>query len=170
MAYNQGSIVHLECSGVMLLDMRNPIKLLKENKARKRLMEQMGAAYTAHGIITLAGSRMYTSMADTDAVLTKAGAHMSAKLSAKLLDFGLAKTTAREAAAVAAATVTHDTPLTQQGTLVGSPSTGTIRATARPFRSTMKDSRRYRIRARTSPKPRTSSVAVIVFFMITYYA
>jgi glutamate-1-semialdehyde aminotransferase/ribulose-5-phosphate 4-epimerase/fuculose-1-phosphate aldolase len=71
-AYNQGSIVHLECSGVMLLDMHNPLKLLKENKARKRLMEQMGAAYTAHGIITLAGSRMYTSMADTDEVIDDA--------------------------------------------------------------------------------------------------
>ncbi|MEV8508470.1 aminotransferase class III-fold pyridoxal phosphate-dependent enzyme [Actinoplanes sp. NPDC051475] len=71
-AYNQGSIVHLECSGVMLLDMRNPLKLLKENKKRKQLMEQMGAAYAAHGIITLAGSRMYTSMADTDEVIDDA--------------------------------------------------------------------------------------------------
>lgn len=71
-AYNQGSIVHLECSGVMLLDTRHPLKLLKENKPRKRLMEQMGAAYAAHGIITLAGSRMYTSMADTDAVVDDA--------------------------------------------------------------------------------------------------
>ncbi|MBG0564268.1 aminotransferase class III-fold pyridoxal phosphate-dependent enzyme [Actinoplanes aureus] len=71
-AYNQGSIVHLECSGVMLLDMRSPIKLLKENKGRKKLMEQMGAAYAAHGIITLAGSRMYTSMADTDEVIDDA--------------------------------------------------------------------------------------------------
>lgn len=71
-AYNTGSIVHLECSGVMLLDMHNPLKLLKENKARKRLMEQMGAAYAAHGIITLAGSRMYTSMADTDEVIDTA--------------------------------------------------------------------------------------------------
>jgi L-ribulose-5-phosphate 4-epimerase len=71
-AYNQGSIVHLECSGVMLLDARHPLKLLKENKPRKRLMEQMGAAYAAHGIITLAGSRMYTSMADTDAVIDDA--------------------------------------------------------------------------------------------------
>jgi glutamate-1-semialdehyde 2,1-aminomutase len=71
-AYNQGSIVHLECSGVMLLDMHSPLKLLKENKGRKRLMEQMGAAYTAHGIITLAGSRMYTSMADTDEVIDEA--------------------------------------------------------------------------------------------------
>ncbi|HWS31736.1 MAG TPA: aminotransferase class III-fold pyridoxal phosphate-dependent enzyme [Actinoplanes sp.] len=71
-AYNQGSIVHLECSGVMLLDMRNPVKLFKENKGRKQLMEQMGAAYAAHGIITLAGSRMYTSMADTDEVIDDA--------------------------------------------------------------------------------------------------
>ena len=70
--YNQGSIVHLECSGVMLLDMHNPVKLFKENKPRKQLMEQMGAAYTANGIITLAGSRIYTSMADTDAVIDDA--------------------------------------------------------------------------------------------------
>jgi glutamate-1-semialdehyde 2,1-aminomutase len=71
-AYNQGSIVHLECSGVMLLDMHNPLKLMKQNKPRKRLMEEIGAAYAAHGIITLAGSRMYTSMADTDAVIDEA--------------------------------------------------------------------------------------------------
>ena len=70
--YNQGSIVHLECSGVMLLDMHNPVKLLKEKDVRKELMEQMGAAYAAHGIITLAGSRMYTSMADTDSVIDDA--------------------------------------------------------------------------------------------------
>jgi glutamate-1-semialdehyde 2,1-aminomutase len=71
-AYNQGSIVHLECSGVMLMDMRNPLKLLREGKPRKRLMEQMGAAYAANGIITLAGSRLYTSMADTDEVIDDA--------------------------------------------------------------------------------------------------
>jgi glutamate-1-semialdehyde aminotransferase len=70
--YNQGSIVHLECSGVMLLDTHNPVKLLKEKDTRKELMEQMGAAYAAHGIITLAGSRLYTSMADTDAVIDDA--------------------------------------------------------------------------------------------------
>ncbi|MEU4625827.1 aminotransferase class III-fold pyridoxal phosphate-dependent enzyme [Actinoplanes sp. NPDC023801] len=71
-AYNQGSIVHLQSSGVLMLDMRNPVKLFKENKGRKTLMEQMGAAYAAHGIITLAGSRMYTSMADTDEVIDEA--------------------------------------------------------------------------------------------------
>ena len=71
-AYNQGSIVHLECSGVMLLEMKNPVKLLKENKPRKELMEHMGAAYASHGIISLAGSRLYTSMADTDEVIDDA--------------------------------------------------------------------------------------------------
>jgi len=32
----------------------------------------MGAAYLAEGIVTLAGSRMYTSMADTDAIIDTA--------------------------------------------------------------------------------------------------
>jgi len=70
--FNQGSIVHLESTGVMMLSMRNPAKLLKENGERKRVMEQMGAVYAAHGIITLAGSRLYTSMACTDAVIDDA--------------------------------------------------------------------------------------------------
>jgi len=71
-AYNQGSIVHLETAGVLLLNMRNPVKVLREANERKHMMEEMGAAYTAHGIITLAGSRLYTSMADTDAVIDDA--------------------------------------------------------------------------------------------------
>ncbi|GAB3265232.1 aspartate aminotransferase family protein [Chitinimonas naiadis] len=71
-AYNQGSIVHLQTSAVLLLSTRNPIKLMKEVKARKHMMEEMGAAYMAHGIVTLAGSRLYTSMADTDAVIDEA--------------------------------------------------------------------------------------------------
>jgi len=71
-AYNQGSIVHLETSGVMLLDLRSPIKTLRELKPRKHMMEEMGAAYMAEGLVTLAGSRMYTSMADTDAVIDDA--------------------------------------------------------------------------------------------------
>ena len=71
-AYNQGSIVHLETSGVMLLDLHNPLRLAKELKPRKHMMEEMGAAYMANGLITLAGSRMYTSMADTDEVIDDA--------------------------------------------------------------------------------------------------
>jgi glutamate-1-semialdehyde 2,1-aminomutase len=71
-AYNQGSIVHLETSGVMLLDLRNPLRLARELKPRKHMIEEMGAAYMANGLITLAGSRMYTSMVDTDEVIDEA--------------------------------------------------------------------------------------------------
>jgi glutamate-1-semialdehyde 2,1-aminomutase len=71
-AYNQGSICHLETSGVMLLDFKNPLKLMKEVKPRKHMMEEMGAAYMASGVVTLAGSRMYTSMADTDDIIDEA--------------------------------------------------------------------------------------------------
>jgi glutamate-1-semialdehyde 2,1-aminomutase len=71
-AYNQGSIVHLETTGVMLLDLRNPIRLARELKPRKHMMEEMGAAYMSQGLVTLAGSRMYTSMADTDTIIDEA--------------------------------------------------------------------------------------------------
>jgi glutamate-1-semialdehyde 2,1-aminomutase len=71
-AYNQGSICHLETSGVMLLDMKNPLKTLREIKPRKHMIEEMGAAYMSQGLVTLAGSRMYTSMADTDEVIDEA--------------------------------------------------------------------------------------------------
>ena len=73
--YNMGSIVHLQTSGVLLLDTSNVFKLLRakdEAKRRKHMMEEMGAAYTAHGLITLAGSRIYTSLADTDDVIDDA--------------------------------------------------------------------------------------------------
>lgn len=79
--YNQGSIVHLETSGVMLLDLHNPIRLAKELKPRKIMMEEMGAAYMANGLVTLAGSRMYTSMADTDEVINDALARFETVLS-----------------------------------------------------------------------------------------
>lgn len=70
--YNLGSIVHLQTSALLLMSMRNPIKLLREVHARRHLMEEMGAAYLAHGILTVGGSRIYTSMADTDAVIDDA--------------------------------------------------------------------------------------------------
>ena len=71
-AYNMGSIVHLQTSGVMLMSMRQPLKVMKEVGPRKHMMEEMGAAFTAHGIITLAGSRIYTGLADTDAIIDDA--------------------------------------------------------------------------------------------------
>jgi glutamate-1-semialdehyde 2,1-aminomutase len=80
-AYNQGSIVHLETSGTMLLDFKNPFKLLKEVKPRKHMMEEMGAAYMANGLVTLAGSRMYTSLTDTDEVIDDALARFETVLS-----------------------------------------------------------------------------------------
>jgi glutamate-1-semialdehyde 2,1-aminomutase len=70
-----GSIVHLQTSGVMLLDTSSLLKLVRlkdEAKRRKHMMEEMGAAYTAHGLITLAGSRIYTSLADTDEIIDEA--------------------------------------------------------------------------------------------------
>jgi len=71
-AYNQGSIVHLETTGVMLLDFKNILKIAREMKPRKHMLEEMGAAYMAQGIVTLAGSRLYTSLADTDEIIDDA--------------------------------------------------------------------------------------------------
>ena len=79
--YNTGSIVHLECTGAMSFDfssfniLKSLIPMLKKKPEMLRCkvaMEQMGAAYAANGIITLAGSRLYTSMADTDEVIDAA--------------------------------------------------------------------------------------------------
>ncbi len=73
-AYNQGSICHLETAGTLF----EKINLLKINtilpriNQRKKLMEEYGAAYMAEGIVTLAGSRLYTSMASTDDVIDEA--------------------------------------------------------------------------------------------------
>jgi glutamate-1-semialdehyde 2,1-aminomutase len=48
-AYNYGSIVHLQTSGVMLLDLRDP-DAFAESKTRKHMMEEMGAAFMAEGM------------------------------------------------------------------------------------------------------------------------
>lgn len=73
-AYNQGSVNHLETSGVMFVKINwlKILKVLAEIKERKHMMEEMGAAYMAEGLVTLAGSRMYTSMADTDDIIDEA--------------------------------------------------------------------------------------------------
>jgi glutamate-1-semialdehyde 2,1-aminomutase len=76
-AYNQGSICHLETSGTMFVKVNFLMPwtipaALKEIKVRKHMMEEIGAAYMAEGLVTLAGSRMYTSMADTDEVIDDA--------------------------------------------------------------------------------------------------
>ncbi len=76
-AYNQGSIVHLETSGVLFVDVNfakpwTLPKALKQIKIRKEIMEQMGAIFMSHGIITIAGSRLYTSAAQTDEIIDQA--------------------------------------------------------------------------------------------------
>lgn len=76
-AFNQGAICHLETGGAMLMDI--DIKrfwtikdTIHQAHARKEAMEFFGAAYTAEGVITLAGSRLYTSAADTDEIIDEA--------------------------------------------------------------------------------------------------
>lgn len=73
-AYNQGSICHLETAAGMFIkfNLTNIPKLLKEIKVRKFMMEEFGAAFMAEGMITLAGSRLYTSAADTDDIIDEA--------------------------------------------------------------------------------------------------
>jgi len=56
----------------MLLDLKHPVRFARQMKPRKHMIEEMGAAYAANGVVTLAGSRMYTSMADTDEVIDDA--------------------------------------------------------------------------------------------------
>lgn len=76
-AFNQGSICHLETVGTMLLhiDLKRPWKIkstIKEARDRKVAMEEMGAACMAEGLVTLAGSRLYTSAAQTDDIIDEA--------------------------------------------------------------------------------------------------
>ena len=80
-AYNQGSICHLECTGAMSFDfsslsfLKSALGILKHKDmmyVRKDSMERMGAAYMANGIVTLAGSRLYTSLADTPEIIDEA--------------------------------------------------------------------------------------------------
>jgi len=64
-AYNVGSICHLDTLGTMHYSINwgklwQVPKILKETSARKKEMEHMGAAYMAEGMVTLAGNRLYT--------------------------------------------------------------------------------------------------------------
>ncbi len=73
-AFNQGSICHLETVGALhfSIDWSRPWRIpdvLKATSERKKEMEHMGAAYMAEGIVTLAGSRLYTSAAYTDEMI-----------------------------------------------------------------------------------------------------
>ena len=76
-AFNQGSICHLETVGTVLLEVKwsKPWTIpgtISEAKSRKEVMEHMGCAYMAEGLVTLAGSRLYTSAVQTDAIIDDA--------------------------------------------------------------------------------------------------
>lgn len=73
-AFNQGSICHLETVGALhfAIDWTKPWQIpdiLKQTSLRKQEMEHVGAAYMAEGIVTLAGSRLYTSAAYSEEML-----------------------------------------------------------------------------------------------------
>ncbi len=76
-AYNQGSVCHLETVGTthFSINWSKPWtipKILHETSVRKKEMEHMGAAYMAEGLVTLAGSRLYTSAAYTEEMIDDA--------------------------------------------------------------------------------------------------
>ena len=56
----------------MLLDLRNPIRLAREPKPGKHILEEMGTASILQRSITLAGSRLYTSMVNTATIIDEA--------------------------------------------------------------------------------------------------
>lgn len=76
-AFNQGSVCHLDTVGTMhfAIDWSKPWQIpeiLKQTSARQKEMEHMGAAYMAEGMVTLAGSRLYTSAAYDEASIDDA--------------------------------------------------------------------------------------------------
>lgn len=73
-AFNQGSVCHLDTTGTMqfAIDWSKPWQIpnvLKQTSYRKKEMEHIGAAYMAEGIVTLAGNRLYTSAAYTEEMI-----------------------------------------------------------------------------------------------------
>ncbi|MBP1926978.1 glutamate-1-semialdehyde 2,1-aminomutase [Sedimentibacter acidaminivorans] len=73
-AFNQGSICHLETVGTThySLNWSRPWTIpgvINETSVRKKEMEHMGAAYMAEGLVTLAGSRLYISAAYTNEMI-----------------------------------------------------------------------------------------------------
>lgn len=76
-AFNQGSICHLETVGTMHFSINwkkpwNIPSILSATNERKKEMEHMGAAYMAEGLVTLAGSRLYTSAAYNEQMIDDA--------------------------------------------------------------------------------------------------
>jgi glutamate-1-semialdehyde 2,1-aminomutase len=76
-AFNQGSICHFETVGTIhfAINWLKPWTIpdvLKQTSIRKKEMEHMGAAYMAEGLVTLAGSRLYTNAAYNEEMIDDA--------------------------------------------------------------------------------------------------
>ncbi len=76
-AFNQGSICHLDSVGTMhfSINWHKPWGIpgvLSATSVRKKEMEHMGAAYMAEGLVTLAGSRLYTNASYTPKLIDEA--------------------------------------------------------------------------------------------------
>ena len=76
-AFNQGSVCHMETVATrhFSLDWSKPWQIpgiIKETSKRKAEMTHMGAAYMAEGLVTLAGSRLYTSAAYNEEMIDDA--------------------------------------------------------------------------------------------------
>ena len=76
-AFNQGSVCHLETVGTMhfAIDWMKPWTIpnvISATSERKKEMQRIGAAYMAEGLVTLAGSRLYTSAAYTPELIDEA--------------------------------------------------------------------------------------------------
>ena len=76
-AFNQGSIVHMETVATLQFaidwsKLWTVPHVLSETSKRKAAMTHMGAAYMAEGLVTLAGSRLYTSAAYNEEMIDDA--------------------------------------------------------------------------------------------------
>ncbi len=76
-AFNHGSIVHLETVATLQFSIDwsklwTVPNVLSQTSKRKTAMTHMGAAYMAEGLVTVAGSRLYTSAAYTEEMIDDA--------------------------------------------------------------------------------------------------
>jgi glutamate-1-semialdehyde 2,1-aminomutase len=76
-AWNEGSVCHLETVGTMhfAIDWMKPWTIpgvISATSERKKEMQYMGAAYMAEGLVTLAGSRLYTNAQYTPELIDEA--------------------------------------------------------------------------------------------------
>ncbi len=76
-AWNEGSVCHLETVGTMhySIDWCKPWSIpgvISATSERKKEMQYMGAAYMAEGLVTLAGSRLYTNAQYTPELIDEA--------------------------------------------------------------------------------------------------